>query len=131
MYGRYWAFVPTPPPPHSLLLLLMIHHGETQINANRNRNSNPKGGTKVQQRRYMLFLGIEKKESKTPKVFQKLLEQIRQSPQHNQNRQGQTVEEMFMRKLTKNQTYLEILVLYLNSPSEQTTFGINKIKEQQ
>ena len=66
------TFVPTPPPPHPLLLLLMIHHGETQLNANRNRNSNPKGGTKVQQRRYMLFLGIEKKESKTPKVFQQI-----------------------------------------------------------
>ena len=35
-----------------------------------------------------------------------------------------------MRKLTKNQTYLEILVTYLNNPSEETIFGSNKIKEQ-
>ena len=42
---------------------------------------------------------------------------------------------MFMRKLTKNYTYLEILVAYLNNPSEETIFesnifGSNKIKEQ-
>ena len=41
------------------------------------------------------------------------------------------VEEMFMRKLTKNYTYLEILLVpYLNNPSEETIFGSNKIKEQ-
>ena len=35
-----------------------------------------------------------------------------------------------MSKLTKNQTYLEILVPYLNNPFEETVFGSNKIKEQ-
>ena len=35
-----------------------------------------------------------------------------------------------MKKLTKNQTNLEILVPHLNNPSEETIFGKNKIKEQ-
>ena len=35
-----------------------------------------------------------------------------------------------MRKLTKNEIYLEVLVTYLNNPSEKTIFGSNKIKEQ-
>ena len=35
-----------------------------------------------------------------------------------------------MRNQTKNQTYLEILVPYLNDPSEETIFGINKSKQQ-
>ena len=76
---------------------------------------------------------IEEKKSTTVKNFQKLLEQISQRPQYYQSRQRQTIraaEEMFMRKLTKNQTYLEILVTYLNNPSEETIFGSNKIKEQ-
>ena len=34
------------------------------------------------------MLEIEKKESKTLNTFQKLLEQISQSPQYNQSRQG-------------------------------------------
>ena len=34
-----------------------------------------------------------------------------------------------MKKLTKNYTYLEILLPYLNNPSEETIFGNNKIKE--
>ena len=40
------------------------------------------------------------------------------------------VEEMSMRKLNKNYTYLKILVSYLNNHSEETIFGSNKIKEQ-
>ena len=36
---------------------------------------------------------------------------------------------MFMRKLTKDYTYLEILVPYFNNPSEETIYGSNKIKE--
>ena len=38
---------------------------------------------------------------------------------------------MFMRKLPGNasQTYLEILVPYLNNSSEETIFGSNEIKE--
>ena len=43
---------------------------------------------------------------------------------------ARAVEEMFMKKLTKNQTNLEILVPHLNNPSEETIFGKNKIKEQ-
>ena len=35
-----------------------------------------------------------------------------------------------MSKLTENQTYLEILVPYVNNPFEETVFGSNKIKEQ-
>ena len=45
------------------------------------------------------------------------------------------VEETFMMKLASYQElasykYLEILVPYLNHPSEETVFGSNKIKEQ-
>ena len=36
---------------------------------------------------------------------------------------------MLKRKLTKNYAYLEILVPYLNNPSEEATFESNKIKE--
>ena len=40
------------------------------------------------------------------------------------------VEKMFMRKLPRTGfTNLEILVLYLNNPSEETIFGSNKIME--
>ena len=90
-------------------------------------------------RQWILLLEIEKKESKTLKTFQKLLEQIRQSPQYNQNIAGRARaeqrEKMFMRKLPRtsqlsSQTYLEILVPYLNNSSEETIFGSNKIKEQ-
>ena len=42
---------------------------------------------------------------------------------------ARAVEEMFTRKLTKNQAYLEILVAYLNNPSEEAIFGSSKIKE--
>ena len=38
----------------------------------------------------MLLLEIEKKESKKIKIFQKLLEQISQSPQYNQRGQCQS-----------------------------------------
>ena len=56
-------------------------------------------------RQWILLLEIEKKESKTLKTFQKLLEQIRQSPQYNQNIAGRARaeqrEKMFMRKLPR------------------------------
>ena len=85
-------------------------------------------------RQWILLLEIEKKESKTLclKNFQKILEQISQSPQYNQSRQSQTsrVDEMFMRKLAKSYIYLEILVPYLNNPSEETIFESHKIKEE-
>ena len=40
---------------------------------------------------WILFLEIEKKESKTLKTFKKLHEQINQSPQYNQSRQSQSI----------------------------------------
>ena len=48
---------------------------------------------------------------------------------------ARAVEETFMMKLASYQElasykYLEILVPYLNHPSEETVFGSNKIKEQ-
>ena len=39
-------------------------------------------------------------------------------------------QEIFTRKLTKNQSYLEVLVPYVNNPSEEAIFGSNKIKEE-
>ena len=79
-------------------------------------------------RQWILLLEIVKKESKTLNAFQKLLEQISQSPKYN--RTGRTarqtargVEEMFMmRKLPRN---LEMQVAHLNNPSEETIFGRN------
>ena len=56
-------------------------------------------------RQSILLLEIEKKESKTLNTFQKLLEQISQSPQYNQNIVGKARaeqrEKMFMRKLPR------------------------------
>ena len=50
-------------------------------------------------RQWILLLEIVKKESKTLNTFQKLLEQITQSPQNNQSSQGlvlaRAVEKMF------------------------------------
>ena len=43
---------------------------------------------------------------------------------------ARSVEEMFMRKLTKNYIYLEVLAPYLINNPEETRFGSNKIKEQ-
>ena len=85
------------------------------------------------QRQWILLLEIENKESKTLNTFQKLPGQISQSPQYNQSRQGlnSAVEKMFMRKLLRtSQTYVEMLVPYLNNSSEKTIFGRNKFKEQ-
>ena len=77
------------------------------------------------------MLEIEKKESKTLNTFQKLLEQISQSPQYNQSRQGQSSRENVQRKLPRtSKTYPEILVPYLNNSSEETIFESNKTKEQ-
>ena len=78
------------------------------------------------------MLEIEKKESKTLNTFQKLLEQISQSPQYNQSSQDQSsrenvYEETRYQELARD---LEILVPYLNNSSEETIFGSNKIREQ-
>ena len=81
----------------------------------------------------VLLLEIEKKESKTLNTFQKLLEQISKSPQYNQSRQqGQSSRENVYEETAKNQVarHLEILVPYLNNPSQETIFRSDKIKEQ-
>ena len=56
-------------------------------------------------RQWILLLEIVKKESKTLNTFQKLLEQISQSPQYNQKIVGRAraeqKEKMFMRKLPR------------------------------
>ena len=83
-------------------------------------------------RQWTLLLEIEKKENKTLNTFQKLLQQISQSPQYNQSSQGQSskenvYEETRYQELARD---LEILVPYLNNSSDETIFGINKIKEQ-
>ena len=59
-------------------------------------------------RQWILLLEIVKKESKTLNAFQKLLEQISQSPQYNRagrrvRQTARAVEEMFMmRNLPRN-----------------------------
>ena len=90
--------------------------------------------SQISRKRYwILLLEIVKKESKTLNAFQKLLEQISQSPQYNRagRRARQTVrgvEEMvMMRELPRN---LEMQVAYLNNSSEKTIFGSNRMKKQ-
>ena len=71
------------------------------------------------------MLEIEKKESKTLNTFQKLLEQINQSPQYNQNRQGQSNRENVLEETTKNQLASETfrnLAPYINNSSEETSY---------
>ena len=53
-------------------------------------------------RQWILLLEIEKKVRKTLNTFQKLLEQISQSPQYNQSRQGQSSRENVYEETTKN-----------------------------
>ena len=51
---------------------------------------------------------------------------------HSTVRVGRTraIEGVFTRKLSKSWACLEILVPYLNNPSEEAIFGSNKIKEE-
>ena len=55
--------------------------------------------SKSGKRQWIILLEIAKKENKTLNTFQKLLEQISQSPQYNQSSQGlvlvRAVEKMF------------------------------------
>ena len=77
------------------------------------------------------MLEIEKKESKTLNNFQKLLEQISQSPEYNQRAgRARAVEKMFRGNYQELETYQEILVPCLNNSSGETTFGSIKITEQ-
>ena len=82
--------------------------------------------SQISRKRYwILLLEIVKKESKTLNAFQKLLEQISQSPQYNRagrrvRQTARAVEEMFMmRKLPRN---LEMQVAYLLNSSEETIY---------
>ena len=50
----------------------------------------------------MLLMEIERKESKTLHSFQKLLQQINQSLEYNQSRQGQSSRENVFQETTKN-----------------------------
>ena len=82
--------------------------------------------SQISRKRYSkLLLEIVKKESKTLNAFQKLLEQISQSPQYNRvgrrvRQTARAVEEMFMmRKLPRN---LEMQVAYLLNSSEETIY---------
>ena len=43
---------------------------------------------------------------------------------------ARAVEEMFTRKVIKNQAYMEILMPYLNNSSEEAIFEGNKVNEQ-
>ena len=89
-------------------------------------------------RQQILLLEIEKKESKTLNTFQKLLNQIRQSPQDNQSRQeGQSSRRNVYEETAKNQLAIASISqasgntgTNLNNPSKETIFGSNKIKEQ-
>ena len=81
-------------------------------------------------RQRILLLGTEKKENEKLKALQKLLEYISQSPQYNTEGRARPEEKMFQRNLSKNQAYLEILLSYLNNPSEEAIFRSNKIKEE-
>ena len=79
------------------------------------------------------MLEIEKKESKTLNTFQKLLEQISQSPQYNQSRQGQSCRGDVYEETANNQLPRHIQKYWyytLINSSEETLFGSNKIKEQ-
>ena len=77
------------------------------------------------------MLEIEKKESKILNNFQKLLEQIRQSPQYNQRAgRARAVEKMFRGNYQELARHPEILVPYLNNSFEETIFGSEKIEEQ-
>ena len=54
-------------------------------------------------RQWILLLEIEKKESKTLNTFPKILQQISQSSQHNQSRQGQSSRGNVNEETAKNQ----------------------------
>ena len=79
------------------------------------------------------MLEIEKKESKT--IFRNYSSRLARVLSKIRAGMTRAVEETFMMKLASYQElasykYLEILVPYLNHPSEETVFGSNKIKEQ-
>ena len=85
---------------------------------------------KVQEKnRKNIIVGIEKKESKKLKFFRNYSSRLARVLSTIRAGRAREVEEMFTRKLTKNQACLEILVPYLNNPSEESIVGSNRIKE--
>ena len=76
------------------------------------------------------MLDIEKKESKkTRKFFRNYSGRIARALSKIRAGRARVVEKIFFtRKVTKNYTYLEIVVPYLNNLSEETIFGSNKIR---
>ena len=78
----------------------------------------------------MLLLEIENKKSKKLKASQKLLDRLARVLSTTIEARVIAVEQTFTRKLTKNQVYLEILVLYLNNPCDEALFESNKNKEE-
>ena len=103
----------------------MVHNTENRASLQKLSDK-----SQISRKRYwILLLEIVKKESKTPNAFQKLLEQISQSPQYNragrrarQTASARGVEEMLMMR--------KLPVAYLNNSSEETIFGSNRIKKQ-
>ena len=64
---------------------------------------------------------LRKKESKTLNNFQKLLEQISQSPEHNQRAgRARAVAKMFRENYQELARHSERLVSYPNNSSEET-----------
>ena len=76
------------------------------------------------------MLEIEKKESKTLDNFQKLLQQISQSPHTIRAGMAREVEKVFRGNYQELARHIRKLVPYLKNSSEETIFGCNKIKEQ-
>ena len=66
-----------------------------------------------------LWLEIEKKETKKLKTFQKLLEKISQSPQHNQSRKSQKCRGNVYEETDQELGISGNTVPYLNNPSEE------------
>ena len=83
----------------------MVHNTENGASPQKLPDKSQNSG----KRQWILLLEIVKKERKTLNPFQKLLEQISQSPQYNRIRQGaiqaaRAVEEMFIDEETAKKT---------------------------
>ena len=77
------------------------------------------------------MLEIEKRKIKYYKLFRNYSSRLARALSTIRTSRARAVEKIFMgKKLTKNYTYLEMLVPYLDNLSEETILGSNKIKEQ-
>ena len=72
----------------------------------------------------------EKGKEKTDKKFRKNSSRLARVLSTIRAGKAREVEDMFTRKLTRNQVHLEILVPYPNNPSEEAIFGSNRIMVQ-